>query len=434
VGSRKKRRRRRLRRQAIQGQNGTMGSVLALASVLLFPVAETAVPKLPSVLVDVAPANDQGAWLLARDERYGDLELWRLTAGGRAERVALPDPDGRRLQAIAASPSGDEVWVLSHRALLRFVMPPSVSESAGGGAAPAAPSPAPEWQATPLWIEGGDLRRGTVVPLGPGRSAWVAELAGADGGPRVIGEIVDGGASVATFSLPCAFRSGASGDAKGGLVIGGIGRIAPSPAGWLGSFASCGEPSGSGIDWQRAPLEVPSRLVAANGASLWHWQGDVLKNGDVDAFTVPQRTRGSHVRPLGTAAGADGRVWLGVHGYVSRSAVTVMSLGQGGVESSFALPLPRWWKSFLRTETVTLREGAGQLWALQTYPGKASILLRRDGTWGKWRAFYGPNVKPRVELLRAPAAEPMPGNLQQTYESSYSCLSPIRSCFAPAGP
>lgn len=408
-----------------------MASVLALASVLLFPVPETAVQKLPSVLVDVAPANDQGAWVLARDERYGDLELWRLTGRGRAERVALPDPDGRRLQAIAASPSGDEVWVLSHRALLRLATPaPVPAEESADGALPV-PAPAPEWKATPLWIEGGDLKRGTVVPLGPGRSAWVAELAGADGGPRVIGEIVDAGASVATFSLPCAFRSGASGDSKGGLVLGGIGRIAPSPAGWLGSFASCGEPSGTGIDWQRAPLELPSKLVAANGASLWHWQGDVLKNGDADAFTVPQRTSGTHVRPLGTGAASEGRVWLGVHGYVNRNTVTLMSLGQGGVESSFALPLPRWWKPFLRTETLTLREGAGQLWVLQTYPGKASLLLRRDGTWGKWRAFYGPNVKPRVEILRAPAAEPLPGQVQQTYESSYSCLSPIRSCFAP---
>lgn len=407
-----------------------MAPLIALASVLFFPVPETVVAKLPSVLVDVAPANDGGAWILARDERYGDLELWRLTAKGRAAQVALPEPDGRRLHAIAASPSGDEVWVLSHRALLRLATPlPVVAPEAESGAPPV-PAPAPVWQSTPLWIEGGDLKRGTVVPLGPARAAWVAELAGADAGPRLIGEIVDAGASAATFSLPCAFR-GASGDAKGGLVLAGIGRIAPSPAGWLGSFASCGDPSGSAVHWQRAPLELPSKLVAANGPSLWHWQGDVLKNGDADAFTVPRPANGTHVRPLGAAPAGDGKVWLGVHGYVGKKTVTLMSLGQGGVESSFTLPLPRWWKAFLRTETLTLREGAGRLWVLQTYPGKASLLLRRDGTWGKWRAFYGANVKPRVELLRRPEAEPLPGSVQQTYESSYSCLAPIRSCFAP---
>ena len=79
----------------------------------------------------------------------------------------------------------------------------------------------------------------------------------------------------------------------------------------------------------------------------------------------------------------------------------------------------------------SLHEGAGQLWILQTYPGKASVLMRRDGTWGKWRAFYGASVKARVDLLEPPKPTDVPGQVQQTYDQGYSCLSPVRTCFAP---
>ena len=419
-----------------------------LAAALLLPVPETVLEKLPSVLVDVAPTADRGAWVLARDERYGDLELWRISGTGEAKHVALPEPDGRRLQAIATSPDGREVWVLTHRALLRLhhpAPPASIPDAPVPAAPPIAPA-APSWTATPIWLTGGDLKNPLVVPLAEGRAAWLAEAQGAEGGPRLVGEIIDlraagepsggteAGASVATFSLGCSMRGSASADGTGGLVIGGVGRVTPSPAGWLGSYAACGEPTGSKLSWQKAPLEPPTRIVAARGPTLWHWQGAVLKAGDVDAFTLPLKADGSPLPLSGATAGAEGRVWVGVLGYTKKNGVTLLSLGSAGVESSFSLPFPRFWKDFLRREPLTLREGAGSLWVLQTYPGKASVLLRREGTWGKWRAFYGGQVRDRVKWLKAPEATTLPGQVTQTYNQSYSCLSPISGCFGGGPP